>query len=196
MWARSTIWCSWRARTGGTNAETAKVELHKASIQAEGLKQDAYKSQVQAFSAKVSAQAEAARVAIAQTQAKLSAKEMEWNAWKARLSAEVAKMDAAAKQSAILVDGYRVSAYAVEAKANSFMRRWEAEVKQYDAITNISLQTAKLNTDAAIQTNNARLDAAKIGLATAAQRTASAWSMVSASAQISGSVTQSGTAPA
>lgn len=185
-----------RAFVAATNAETAKVELHKASIQTEGLKQDAYKSQVQAFSAKVSAQAEAARVAIAQTQAKLSAKEMEWNAWKARLSAEVAKMDAAAKQSAILVDGYRVSAYAVEAKANSFMRRWEAEVKQYDAITNISLQTAKLNTDAAIQTNNARLDAAKIGLATAAQRTASAWSMVSASAQISGSVTQSAAAPA
>jgi hypothetical protein len=171
------------------------VELHKASIQAEATKQDAYKSQVQAYSAKVGAQAEVARVRLAQTQAKISAKGLEWDAWKARLSAEVAKMDATAKQSAILVDGYRVSASAVEAKANSYMRRWEADIKQYEASSNISLQTAKINADVAIQTNNARLEATKIGLATAAQRTASAWSMVSASAQISGSVGQSVPAP-
>ncbi|WP_260675343.1 hypothetical protein [Comamonas aquatica] len=185
-----------RAFVATINAETAKVELHKANIQAEATKQDAYKSQVQAYSAKVGAQAEVARVRLAQTQAKISAKGLEWDAWKARLSAEVAKMDATAKQSAILVDGYRVSASAVEAKANSYMRRWEADIKQYEASSNISLQTAKINADVAIQTNNARLEATKIGLATAAQRTASAWSMVSASAQISGSVTQSGTAPA
>lgn len=137
------------------------------------------------------AQAERARVAIAQAQAKIAAKELEWSGWKAKLSAEVAKMDAAAKQSAILVDGYRVSAHAIEAKAASYMRRWEADIKQYEAGSNISLQTARINTDLAIQTNNARLEAGKIGLTTAAQRVASAWSMVSTSAAISGSVSQS-----
>lgn len=180
-----------RAFVATVNAETSKVELFKARAQAEATKQDAYKSQVQAYSAYTSAQAERARVAIAQTQAKIAAKELEWSGWKARLSAEVAKMDAAAKQSAILVDGYRVSANAIEAKAASYMRRWEADIKQYEASSTISLQAAKINTDAAIQTNNARLEAAKIGMATSAQRVASAWSMVSASASISGSVSQS-----
>lgn len=183
-----------RAFVATINAETSKVELHKASIQAEATKQEAYKSQVQAFSAKVGAQAEVARVRLSQTQTKIAAKELEWNAWKARLSAEVAKMDAKAKQTSILVDGYRVGANAIEAKANSYMRRWEADIRQYEASSNISLQTAKINADAAIQTNNARLEATKIGLATAAQRTASAWSMVSATAQITGSWTQTGSA--
>jgi hypothetical protein len=64
------------------------------------------------------------------------------------------------------------------------MRRWEADIKQYEAGSNISLQTAKLNADVAIQSNAARLEAAKIGLTTSAQRVASAWSMVSASAGI------------
>ncbi len=49
------------------------------------------------------------------------------------------------------------------------MRRWEADIKQYEAGYNISLQTARINTDLAIQTNNARLEAGKIGLATASQ---------------------------
>lgn len=180
-----------RAFVATINAETSKVELYKARAQAEATKQDAYKSQVQAYGAYTGAQAERARVAIAQAQAKIAAKELEWSGWKAKLSAEVAKMDAAAKQSAILVDGYRVSAHAIEAKAASYMRRWEADIKQYEAGSNISLQTARINTDLAIQTNNARLEAAKIGLATASQRVASAWSMVSTSAAISGSVSQS-----
>ena len=180
-----------RAFVATINAETSKVELYKARAQAEATKQDAYKSQVQAYGAYTGAQAERARVAIAQTQAKIAAKELEWSGWKAKLSAEVAKMDAAAKQSAILVDGYRVSAHAIEAKAASYMRRWEADIKQYEAGSNISLQTARINTDLAIQTNNARLEAGKIGLTTAAQRVASAWSMVSTSAAISGSVSQS-----
>lgn len=180
-----------RAFVATINAETSKVELYKARAQAEATKQGAYKSQVQAYGAYTGAQAERARVAIAQAQAKIAAKELEWSGWKAKLSAEVAKMDAASKQSAILVDGYRVSAHAIEAKAASYMRRWEADIKQYEAGSNISLQTARINTDLAIQTNNARLEAGKIGLTTAAQRVASAWSMVSTSAAISGSVTQS-----
>lgn len=180
-----------RAYVAAINAETSKVELHKQMVMAEGTKQEAYKNQVQAYGSKVSAQAEAARLGIAQTQAKIAAKELEWRGWSAKLSAEVAKMDASAKQSAILVDGYRVGANAVEANASSLMRRWEADIRQYEAGTQVVLQTAKMNNDMAIQTNNARLDATKIGLATASQRAASAWSMVSASASISGGVSQS-----
>ncbi|CAM4266454.1 Outer membrane protein TolC [Comamonas aquatilis] len=180
-----------RAFVATINAESSKMELYKIRIQAEATKQEAYKSQVQAYGAYTGAQAERARVAVAKAQAQIAAKGMEWDAWKARLSGEVAKMDAAVKQSTVLVDGYRVSAMAIEAKAGSYMRRWEADIKQYEASKNITLQTAKLNADVAIQANAARLEAAKIGLTTAAQRVTSAWSMVSASASISGSVNQS-----
>ena len=51
----------------------------------------------------------------------------------------------------ILVDGYRVGAHAIEAKAASYARRWEAEIKQYEAGSNISLQTAKINTGFELQ---------------------------------------------
>ena len=64
-------------------------------------------------------------------------------------------------------------------------------IKQYEASTNITLQAAKINTDAVLHANDARMEAAKVGLATSSQRLASAWSMVSAAASISGSVTQS-----
>jgi len=66
-------------------------------------------------------------------------------------------------------------------------RRWEADIKQFEAGSNISLQTAKLNNDVAIQSNAVRLEVAKIGLTTLAQRVASAWGRVPASAGISGS---------
>lgn len=175
-----------RAFVATINAETSKMELYKSKVMAEATKQEAFKTQAQAYQSKVGAQAERARLAIAQLQGKISFKQLEWEGWRARLSGEVAKMDAAAKQSNIMVDGYRASAQAVETKSTGLMRRWEADIKQYESSNLIALQTAKMNTDAAIQTNNARLEAAKIGLTTAAQQVASAWSMVSASAGISG----------
>ncbi|KWT66663.1 hypothetical protein APV28_4549 [Comamonas testosteroni] len=51
-----------RAFVATLNAETSKMELNKARAQGEAIKQDAYKSQVQAYSAFASAQAERARV--------------------------------------------------------------------------------------------------------------------------------------
>ena len=50
----------------------------------------------------------------------------------------------------------------------------------------ITLQAAKINTDAVLHTNDARMEAAKVGLTTSSQRLASAWSMVGASASIQG----------
>lgn len=180
-----------RAFVATVSAETAKADLYKTRIQAEASKQDAYRSQVQAFGTRVSAQAEKARASVSKFQAEVAAKGLEWDGWKARLSAETAKMTAAVQQSSILVDGFKSSAAAAEAQAGSEMRRWEAGIKQYEAGKNIALQTAKINADALMHANDARMDAAKVGLATSSQRLASAWAMVSASASISGSVTQS-----
>ena len=60
-------------------------------------------------------------------------------------------------------------------------------MKQYEAGVQVAMQAAKINNDAAIQTNNARLDAAKAGTQVFAQLTSSAYSMMHANAGISGS---------
>lgn len=169
------------------NAETAKADLFKSSVEAEATKQEAYRSQVQAYSAKVGAQAERARAEVSRYQALVSSKQLEWDGWRSRVTAATAAVDAAARQSNIIMDGYRIGAAAVEAKAGAFMRRWEADIKQYEAGQSITFQVAKMNTDAVLHTNDARMDAAKVGLTTSSQRLASAWAMVSASAQIIGS---------
>lgn len=96
-------------------------------------------------------------------------------------------MDAAAKQAGITMDGYRAAAAAAEAQSGANMRLWEANIRQYEAGMNIALQTEKATADAVVHTNNARLEAAKIGMTANSQRLASAWAMVSASASVSGS---------
>lgn len=179
-----------RAFVATVSAQTAKADLFKAGVEAETAKQDAYRTQVQAYGAKVGAQAEKARAELAKFQAQVSAKGLEWDGWRARLSAATAKMEASARKSSVMLDGYRAGAAASETQAASYMRRWEADIKQYEAGANITFQAAKINADAAMHANDARLEAAKIGISATSQRVASAWAMVSATAQISGSVTQ------
>ena len=176
-----------RAFVATVSAETAKADLYKSTVEAESAKQEAYRTQVQAYSSKVGAQAERARAEVARYQALISAKQLEWDGWRARLAAASATVEATARQSSVLLDGYRIGAAAVEAQAGSYMRRWEADIKQYEAGQSVTYQVAKMNTDAVLHTNDARMDAAKVGLTTSSQRLASAWAMVSASAQISGS---------
>ena len=182
-----------RAFVATISAETAKADLYKTEVQAEATKQEAYATQVRAYSAKTGAQAEKARVEVAKFQAEVAEKAMEWDGWKARLTGAVAEVDAAARQSGIVVDGYRLGASAAQAQAGAVMRQWEASIKQYEAGQNIVLQTAKVNSDATIHANDARMEAAKVGLATASQQLAGAWAAVSASAQISGSATETHT---
>lgn len=113
-----------------------------------------------------------------------AAPQAEWDGWKAKLSASVARVEAGAKASGILVDGYKVGAAASEAQAMSIMRRWEADIKQYEASQNLAMQAAKANMDSVMHTNDAKLRASEIAMTTSSQQVASAWSMVSASAQI------------
>lgn len=180
-----------KAFVATVNAETAKADMYRAAVGAEGTKVEAFRALTGAYAAKVGAQAEKARVEIAKLGARVQAKGLEWDGWKARLSAASAEVEAAARKSSVIVDGYRIGASAAEAQAGAVSRIWESNIKQYEAGTNITLQAAKINTDAVLHANDARMEAAKVGLATSSQRLASAWAMVSASAQISGSVTQS-----
>lgn len=179
-----------KAFVATVNAETSKAELYKATVGAESVKVEAFTAIGNAYSAKVGAQAEKARVEIAKLNARISAKALEWDGWKARLAAATSKVEAAAKKSAVMVDGYRAGASAAEAQAGAYMQRWRADIAQYEAGKNIAMQAAKVNADAVMHTNDARMEAAKVGLTTSSQRLASAWAMVSASAQISGQVSQ------
>ena len=60
-------------------------------------------------------------------------------------------------------------------------------MKQYEAGIHVAMQAAKINHDAAMQAQSARLDAAKAGTQVYAQLTSSAYSMMHANAGISGS---------
>jgi hypothetical protein len=182
-----------KAFVATVNAETAKSELYKATVAAEGTKVEAFSALTRAYGSKVGAQAEKARVEIAKLQTKIAAKGLEWDGWGKQLAAASAQVEAAARKSSIIVDGYRIGATAAEAQAGSYMRRWEADIRQYEAGTNATLQAAKVNADAVMHTNDARMEAAKVGLTTSSQRLASAWAMVSANASISGSASLSQT---
>lgn len=175
-----------RAFVAVTNAEVSKVELYKAQISADNMQLEGYKIQAQVYSAKSGVQVEKARVSIAKYQAGLASKSLEWDGWKAQLVAEGTKMEAAAKQASITVDGYRATTNAIQAQAEVHARMWESNLKQYEAASSLTLQAAKINSDALMHTNDARMEAAKVGAQVMSQQTASALSSVNTSAQISG----------
>ena len=173
------------------NAETAKADLYKTMVSAESAKQEAYGSQVRAYAAKVGAQADRARANVSAYQAMIAAKGLEWDGWKARLQASVSAAEIAARNSSIAIDGYRAGAAAAEAQAGSYMRRWEADIRHYEASRTMVYNMAKANNDWIVHANDARMEAAKVGLTTNSQRLASAWAMVSANAGISASINES-----
>ncbi|WP_423459983.1 hypothetical protein [Ottowia sp. VDI28] len=174
-----------KAFVATVNAETAKAEMYKAQVGAESAKSDAYRSAAQAYGAKVGAQVEVARLGLSKVQIRLDAKRLEWDGWRAKVDANARRVESAARQSSIIVDGYRIGANASEAQAGSYMRRWEADIRQYQAAQSLTFDVARTNAAAVMHANDARMEAAKIGLATGAQRVASAWAMVSAGAQVS-----------
>ena len=180
-----------KAFVATVNAEVSKADLYKTRVSAETAKVDAVEAVARAYSAKVGAQAEKARIEVAKVQAQVAAKGLEWDGWKAKLAASVARVEAGAKASGMLVDGYKAGAAASEAQAMSIMRRWEADIKQYEASQNLAMQAAKANMDSVMHTNDAKLRASEIAMTTSSQKVASAWSMVSASAQIDSGIRNS-----
>lgn len=180
-----------RAYVAQVNAETAKVEAYKASVQAQSTLVDMYKTKADAFSAKVGAQAEKAKAELARYNALVSAKTAEWDGYKTKVQTEGERIKALGIQSGALLDGYKAEAAAIESEAKMVTMRWETQIKDYEASQQLMLQTAKINADVALQTNNARLDAAKVGAQVYAQLTSSAYGMVNASASISGSASNS-----
>ena len=176
-----------RAFVAQVNAETAKVEAYKAGVQAQATLVDMYKTKADAFGAKVGAQAEKAKAELARYNALVQAKQSEWEGYKTKVQTEGERIRALGLQSNALLDGYKATTTAIEAESRMHTALWETQLKDYEASIQATLQTAKINADVAIQTNNARLDAAKVGAQVYAQLTSSAYSMVHASAGISAS---------
>lgn len=176
-----------RAYVAGVNAQTAKIESFKASVQAQGAVVEIYRTKAAAFSSVVGAQTEKARADLGRYEATIRAKALEWDGFKSRIEAERARLLALTSQSSSLVDGFRAAASAVEAKANSQARLWETQIRDYEAGQNIVLAASKMNTEAFISTRQAQIDSAKVGAQVYAQLTSSAYSIVNASAGISGS---------
>lgn len=175
-----------RAYVAQVNAETSKVEAYKASVEAQRAKADVYGVQVHAFQAKVGAQAERARADYARYSALITAKTAEWDGYRAQVTAEAERIRALGVQSGALLDAYKASTQTILAQAELANSAWKTSIAQYEASSNIALQTTKINNDAIIMTNNARLDAAKAGAQVYAQLAASAYSMIHASAGVQG----------
>lgn len=176
-----------KAYVATINGETAKVEAYKAQVQAQTTLVTAYESTAKAFSAKVGAQADKAKAELGRYTALYQAKSSEWEGYKVKVQTESERIKALGLQSSTLLDGYKASAAAIEAESAMHTKIWETQIKDYEASQSIVLQTAKINSDAAIQTNNARLEASKVGAQVYAQLTASAYSMTHATASISAS---------
>lgn len=174
-----------RAYVAQVNAETAKLEAYKTTVQAESVKADIYKIKADVFASKTAAESEYSRALISRYSAIAQAKQSEWGAYQAKVQAESARIDALGKQSSSLLDGYRAATSAIESQGAMQARLWESQIKQYEGQQQAVIAAAKLNHDSVIQTNNAKMDAAKVGAQVYAQLTASAYSIVNASASIS-----------
>lgn len=176
-----------RAYIAQVNAETSKVEAYKAGVQAEASKVEIYKAKTAAFAAKSGAQAERARANISLYSALAQGNAAKWDGYKARVGAERDRIAALTSQTGALTDIYRAGATAIEAQAGLQTKVWETRIKDYEAVQHLTLQTAKINGDFVMATNNARQDAAKVGAQVYAQLASSAYSMMHTGASVSGS---------
>ena len=125
---------------------------------------------------------------VAKYQAMISAKGLEWDGWKTQIASATARVESAARLSSITIDGYRAGATAAEAQAGAVMRQWESNIKQYEASKELTYRVAKSNADAVAHAQDMNMEANKVSLATQAQSVASAWAMVSASADVKSSM--------
>lgn len=190
-----------RAYVAGINGETAKVEAYKVGVQAQGEIAKAYTAQVEgqvatvqiykikadAFTAKVSGQAEAARANTSYFESLVRAKTAEWDGWRARVGAEAERVKAIGMKSQSALDGYRADIIKYEAELRQSSVMWETQIKQYEAQKNYVITTGKLNADISRANADSVLKAAQVGAQVYSQLVSSAYGMIHASAGVSAS---------
>lgn len=167
------------------NAETAKVEAYKAGVDAEASKVQVYKVKADVFATEAGVQLEAARVGIANMDAKVRAKALEWDGYKAKLDVAKIELQGTIQGNELLIAKYRTEGELGVARYGSAIKRWEVQLKDYEAGKMAMIQTAKINGDNAMHAASIRADAAKVGAQVYAQLTGSAYSMMKVGADIS-----------
>lgn len=170
------------------NAETAKVEAYKAGVDAEASKVQVYKVKADVFATEAGVQLEAARVGIANMDAKVRAKALEWDGYKAKLDVAKIELQGTIQGNELLIAKYRTEGELGVARYGSAIKRWEVQLKDYEAGKMAMIQTAKINGDLAMHAASVRADAAKTGAQVYAQLVGSAYSIVKVSAGIDSKV--------
>lgn len=105
------------------------------------------------------------------------------------LESAVAEIQSKVKQTALSV--FQAQLEGFKAKIEQDVKRWEIGIKQYEAISSYSFNTQKMNAEVIRANSSAKLDAAKTGAQVFAQLTASAYSLIHASASVSAGATNS-----
>lgn len=168
------------------NAETSKVEAYKASVQAESSKVEIYKIQADAYNVISGVKAEHARAQIARYAAIAQTRSAEWDGYRAKADVEKSNVQAKAMQNSAKLEAFKAAAAASESEASANARQWEASIKSYEASQSLALQLGKINNDTLVANRASQTDAAKAGAQVYAQLAASAYSMIHAQAQVSG----------
>jgi hypothetical protein len=92
--------------------------------------------------------------------------------------------DVNVKRSQVALDTYRANIQRFVAEVEQDVKHWEAQIKQYEAQITFTLTAEKTQADIIRGNSNALLEAAKTGAQVLAQLTASAYSIIKASAQV------------
>lgn len=169
------------------NAETSKVEAYKAGIQAESGKVEIYKIKADAFGVIQGVKAEHARSQISRYSAIGQIRAAEWDGYRSKVDAQKSSIQAQAMQNTATLDTYKATAAAAEANASAAARQWEASIKNYEVGQSLALQMGKINGDLLISSRASQADAARAGAQVYAQLAAGAYSMINATASVSGS---------
>ena len=131
-----------QAFVGTVNAYTAEVEGYKANAQAQGVIESVYKTQVDAYTARVQAGAEQAKALISGYGAQVQGYTAQLEGYKASLQAMVEQARAGAEFNTAVTEEYKAEVQAM-ATFN------EALIKEWQAIITANLQVAEVQTKVA-----------------------------------------------
>lgn len=92
-----------------------------------------------------------------------------------------------ARRSTVTLDAYKADVLRFQAQVDQDIKRWEAQIKLYEATEMYVLEGQKISTEIVRANLATVLEAAKTGAQVYAQLTASAYSLIHASASVAGS---------
>lgn len=176
-----------RAYTAEISAETVRVEAYKAQLQGNATLADVYKTQVEAWSSVLSTRAQVARTKAEAYASSIQGETAKAQAYASQVGAEAEKLRALVGVEGLKVDAGKLSVERVKSSNDAQIEFYRALLSQYEAAKTISIQHTKMLSDNYFALKSIVADASKVGASVNAQLAASAYGMLHAAAQISGS---------